>query len=99
MRSRGWELEISWRDKVNEFQYGARFNISDSRSKILSYPYDGAFENQSYGGYYNGKYLNEIWGYSTKGIAQTDEEMANWQAKNKPNWEATGGQVISCTRI
>ena len=40
MRSRGWELEISWRDKVNEFQYGARFNISDSRSKILSYPYD-----------------------------------------------------------
>ena len=36
MRSRGWELEISWRDKVNEFQYGARFNISDSRSKILS---------------------------------------------------------------
>ena len=49
----------------------------------MSYPYDGAFENQSYGGYYNGKYLNEIWGYSTKGIAQTDEEMANWQAKNK----------------
>ncbi len=91
MRSRGWELEISWRDKVNEFQYGARFNISDSRSKILSYPYDGAFENQSYGGYYNGKYLNEIWGYSTKGIAQTDEEMANWQAKNKPNWGSNWG--------
>ena len=86
MRSRGWELEISWRDKANEFNYGVRFNISDSRSKILSYPYDGAFENQSYSGYYNGKYLNEIWGYTTKGIAQSDEEMASWLANNKPNW-------------
>ncbi len=91
MRSRGWELEISWRDRINEFSYGARFNISDSRSKILSYPYDGAFENQSYSGYYNGKYLNEIWGFSTKGIAQSDEEMANWQANNKPNWGSNWG--------
>ena len=34
----------------------------DNRSKILTYPYDGEFSNQSIGGYYNGKYLNEIWG-------------------------------------
>jgi hypothetical protein len=54
MRSTGWELEIGWKDQINDFKYGARFNISDSKSKILSYPYDGAFDAQSINSYYNG---------------------------------------------
>ncbi len=91
MRAIGWELELSWRDQIRDFKYGARFNISDSRSKILSYPYDGEFDNQPINSYYNGKYLGEIWGYVTHGIAQTDEEMKAWLEHNNPNWGSNWG--------
>lgn len=86
MRSKGWELELAWRDRIGEFGYGAKFNLSDATAEILSYPYDGAFENQSINNYYNGRKIGEIWGYTTHGIAQSDEEMNNWLANNKPNW-------------
>ncbi len=86
MRTNGWELEIAWRDRINEFSYGARFNISDYRSKIISYPYDGDFGNQSINSYYNGKYLGEFWGYKSAGIANTQEQMDAHLVNNKPNW-------------
>ena len=96
MRSKGWELEIAWRDHIGEFGYGAKFNISDATAKILNYPYDGAFENQSINNYYNGKKLGEIWGYTTHGIANSDEEMTQWIANNKPNWGGnwTAGDIM-----
>ena len=87
MRSTGWELEIGWKDQIGEVKYGARFNISDSKSKILNYPYDGAFDAQSINSYYNGKVLGEIWGYESAGIANSQTEMDQWfAAGNKPNW-------------
>jgi len=87
MRSTGWELEISWKDQIGDVKYGARFNISDSKSKILSYPYDGEFDAQNIGSYYNGKILGEIWGYESAGIANSQDEMDKWLASgNKPNW-------------
>ena len=87
MRSTGWELEIGWKDQIGEVKYGARFNISDSKSKILSYPYDGEFDAQSINSYYNGKILGEIWGYESAGIANSQDEMDKWLAAgNKPNW-------------
>lgn len=87
MRSTGWELEIGWKDQIGEVKYGARFNISDSKSKILNYPYDGAFDAQSINSYYNGKILGEIWGYESAGIANSQAEMDQWHAAgNKPNW-------------
>lgn len=86
MRSSGWEFELQWRDQIGDFKYGAKFNISDATSKILEYPFEGEFDNQGIYGYYNGKKLGEIWGYETKGIAQSNEEMNSWLEKNKPNW-------------
>ena len=86
MRSSGWEFELQWRDRIGDFKYGAKFNISDATSKILEYPFEGEFDNQNIYGYYNGKKLGEIWGYETKGIAQSNEEMSSWLEKNKPNW-------------
>ena len=87
MRSTGWELEIGWKDQIGEVKYGARFNISDSKSKILNYPYDGEFGAQNIGSYYNGKVLGEIWGYESAGIANSQTEMDQWLAAgNTPNW-------------
>lgn len=86
MRTNGWELELGWRDQVGDFQYGARFNLTDYQSKILSYPYEGDFDAQNVGSYYNGKVMGEIWGYESVGLASTREQMDSWIAQNKPNW-------------
>lgn len=82
MRSTGWELEIAWKDQINQVKYGARLNISDAQQKILTYPN----ETGSLSTYYDGKKLNEIWGYTTQGIANSQEEMDTWIANNRPNW-------------
>lgn len=71
MESKGWELELSWRDKVAEFSYGVRVVLSDDRQKVLKYP------NASYslGSYYNNRPVGDIWGYTTVGIAKSSDEM------------------------
>lgn len=91
MRGTGWELEIGWNDRIDRVNYNARFTLSDSHAKVTSYPYDGDFENQSIFSWYNGKEDGQIWGYTTQGIAQTQEEMDAWIAENEPNWSSTWG--------
>lgn len=73
LRDVGWDLQIAWNDQLaNGFSYGARFVLSDSRTKITKYPNNptGSIDT-----YIAGRYINEIWGYETIGIAKTQEEM------------------------
>lgn len=73
LRTFGWEFQIGWRDVLsNGMSYGVTFNISDARTKITRYPNNptGSLSN-----YIEGRYLGEIWGFETIGIAQSDEEM------------------------
>lgn len=98
MRTTGWELEIGWRDRIQEVNYGMRFNVSDNRAKILRYPYDGNFEDQSLNNWYNGRYDGEVWGYTTHGIANSDAEMQEWIKNNLPKWGSNwqGGDIMYC---
>lgn len=85
LRTSGWELAISWNDRLeNGFSYSAKVNLSDSRTKITRYPNNptGSIDT-----YIEGRYTGEIWGFTTIGLAKTDEEMANHLA-TLPN----GGQ-------
>jgi TonB-linked SusC/RagA family outer membrane protein len=91
MKSTGWEFEVQWRDHIGKVNYYIKGNISDATSKILRYPYEGDFDNQSIYSYYNGKVLGEIWGYTTEGIANSQEEMDAWLENNKPNWGSSWG--------
>ena len=77
MKSYGFELELGWRDKINGFSYGIKANLADDQQKITRYPNDGKYLSR----YYAGQMLNDIWGYTTIGIAQTDEEMQAHLAK------------------
>lgn len=84
MRSRGWEIELGWRDKAGDFNYSVKFNLSDARQFILSYPNESGDLNAAY---YSGQEIGEIWGYETEGIAQTQEQMNSWlEAGNRPTW-------------
>lgn len=77
MKSYGFELELGWRDRIRDFSYGVKFVLSDSQQKILKYPN----EDYNIGTYYKGQKLNNIWGYKTIGIAQSQEEMDAHLAK------------------
>jgi len=85
LRDTGWDLEIAWNDRLaNGFQYGARFVLSDSRTKITKYPNNPTHNIWRYN---EGEYTGEIWGFETLGIAKTQQEMDDHLA-SLPN----GGQ-------
>ncbi len=71
LRTRGWELQLEWRDHIGDFNYNVAFNLSDSRSFVTEYPN----ASNSLNTYYVGQEIGEIWGYVTEGIAKTQEEM------------------------
>ncbi len=78
MKSYGFEFQIGWRDNIKDFKYGVNFNISDAQQEVTRYPKN---ESKYLGKYYKGRKLGDIWGYTTIGIAQTDEEMKAHLAK------------------
>ena len=91
LRTKGWEFQVAWRDVLsNGLSYGVAFNLSDARTKITRYPNN---PTESIDTYIAGRYINEIWGYETIGIAKTDAEMNDHisnvdQSSLGSNWAA-----------
>ncbi|OJV86633.1 MAG: SusC/RagA family protein [Bacteroidia bacterium 44-10] len=71
LKSYGWELEVGWRDQINDFSYGIRINIADAKTKITKF----ANPTGSLSTYIAGQQINDIYGFTTIGIAKTNEEM------------------------
>lgn len=71
LESKGFEMEIAWRDRIGEVGYGVRGVLSDSRQKVTRFPN----ATNSISTYYAGRLFGEIWGYETIGIAKSQEEM------------------------
>ena len=94
MESRGFEVMLSWKDKIGEdFRYGLTFTLADSRQKILKYPNPSKSLGDKRDNWYEGRYDGDIWGYTTKGIAKTQAEMDAHLAKVNQsqlgsNWSA-----------
>ena len=89
MTSKGWELQLSWRDRIADFRYGVTLNLSDNFVTIDKYPNP----SKTLGTHYAGSRLGDIWGYTTVGIAKTQEEMDAHLAKANQsaigsNWSA-----------
>lgn len=73
LESKGWELELSWRDKIKDFKYSFTFNLSDNRAFITKIDNSAGLVNS----YYKGKELHEIWGYVTEGYYTVDDFKPN----------------------
>lgn len=83
MRNNGWELSLEWNDRIGDFNYYARFNLSDVRNKVLNlygneYKSGGTYtaEGLPYGNYY---------GYVADGFYQNQEEIDNLPAFESKN--------------
>ena len=93
MTSKGWDLQVSWRDQINDFRYGVSLTLSDNTVTIDKYPND----SKELSKYYAGAKLGDIWGYTTIGIANSQEEMDAHLAKADQsrfgsNW--TAGDIM-----
>ena len=77
--SKGWELELSWRDEIESIglNYGIRGTLSDSRRFVTKYPNETKLISE----WYDGQEAGLIWGYTTIGIAQSQAEMDTHLAK------------------
>ncbi|WP_430974179.1 TonB-dependent receptor [Sunxiuqinia rutila] len=73
MNTKGWEIEISWRDKIGEVNYSVSFNLSDFKSVMGDLGGTEFLGNQVK---FEGSEFNEWYGYKTDGLFQTDEEIA-----------------------
>lgn len=78
LKTKGWELSVSWRDRVGKVDYGLTFNLYDSRSYITRYKNEtGLFyernEAQDDKRYRVGMEIGEIWGYVTDGFYTADD--------------------------
>ena len=85
LRTRGWEIGVTWRDKIGEdFSYDVGVILSDAQAEITKY--DNPTGTLS--DHYVGKKMGEIWGYTTEGIFQSPEEIAQHpdQSKLGKNW-------------
>lgn len=85
LKTKGWELTIGWQDRTKfGLGYGVKFNVSDARTYIESYPGN---PTNSISSYVAGREIGEIWGFETVGIAKTDAEM-------QAHLEKVGGQPL-----
>ena len=74
LQDAGFEFQIGWQDMLdNGLSYGVNFMLSDYQTKIKKYPNITG----SLGTYNKNRYVGEIWGYQTVGIAKSKEEMDN----------------------
>lgn len=65
----GWELEMSWNDRINDFTYNIGFTLSDNQGEITKFDNPAGLLSQ----FYEGQKLGEIWGYTTDGYYTNDD--------------------------
>jgi hypothetical protein len=87
LRTSGWELSITWHDKIGEdWRYGINLALADNQAEVTKYDNPTGSLSE----HYVGKKMGEIWGYVTEGIFQTDDEVKAHadQANLGANWRA-----------
>lgn len=79
MNTKGFDLSVSWRDRIGEVNYGVSFVLSDYMSEITSYPNPTGLNTT----WYEGRKVGDIWGYETYGVFKSDEEIASAPSQDK----------------
>jgi len=73
MNTKGWDVEIGWRDKIGDLGYAVSANISDFKSvmgDLGGTEFIGSQINKQ------GSEFNEWYGYISEGLFQTDSDLA-----------------------
>ena len=74
MTTKGWEIELGWRDDFGDFEYAVSTNVSDFVSKMGDLGGKEFLGNQVK---FQGSEFDEWYGYRSMGIYQSQEEIDN----------------------
>jgi TonB-linked SusC/RagA family outer membrane protein len=74
IRTRGWDLELSFKNNVRDFYYSISGVLSDNISVVTKYNNPTGVLST----YFVGQRLGDLWGFYTAGLFQTAEEIAGW---------------------
>lgn len=85
MRTDGYELSLNWQDRIGEWSYRVGFNIYDHMSKITKFDNKTGALSQ----WYEGRELNQIWGYVSDGYYTIDD--FDIDKARKGTWELKEG--------
>jgi TonB-linked SusC/RagA family outer membrane protein len=86
MYTKGYDLELSWSDKIGDFWYNISANLSDYRS-IMGYLGDKRTINGNYI-IEKGSYYNEWFMYRTAGLFQTSADLLDENGVKYPTLTA-----------
>lgn len=94
LRTKGWEITLSWQDEFqlagSPFSYNVSASVGDYITKITKYHNPDRLISD----HYVGKTLGEIWGYHVEGLFKTDREAAEYQATIDD--KAVNNRVYQC---
>lgn len=89
LKVNGWELEMKWKNKINNLSYYVGFNLSDSQAEISRYNNTSGL----LGNYYVGQKIGEIYGYVTDGYYTNDDFVTGTLNTNLQNGTLKPGVV------
>jgi TonB-linked SusC/RagA family outer membrane protein len=79
LRTKGWELELGWRDKIRELGYSVRLSLSDNKNKIIELA-DAIIPAMGVNNFVQGYPASSFFGYEYDGLIQTDSELNAYKA-------------------
>lgn len=103
LRTKGYELAVSWRDQFmlggHPFGYGIKGTLSNFESYITKYDNPTKILSD----YYEGMRLGDIWGFEVDGLFATDEEAKKYTSEvldcGYINGRMTGGFLAGDLRF
>ncbi|GAA3568686.1 TonB-dependent receptor [Snuella lapsa] len=69
LETKGWGIDLGWRDRIGDFRYNINLNVFDNYSEITKFNNPG----QLLSDFREGQRLGEIWGYVSDGYYTVDD--------------------------
>lgn len=80
LRTRGWELEIGWKDKVDDFTYFVKLNLANNSTKVIRLA-DAAIAFQGVNDFVQGYPYQSFFGFEYDGLIGSDAELQAYNEK------------------
>lgn len=77
LKTRGWDIAISWKEMSGKFKYWVTVNLSDNTNKLVHYQGKNIVSAGQVS-LIEGLPLNTMWGYKTDGLFQSDQEYQEY---------------------
>lgn len=95
----GHEISVTWQENKNDFYYSVGTNLSFNKNKVIKIGEDGAVLNDggvgaampgSVNRTVDGEPMGQFWGYNVIGIFESEQQVAEYNAKAAAAGSPTG---------